>query len=128
MPSNAEQRRKYAASHKGRATKMWHNAKRRATATGSEVIIDVNWIETRLVSGHCQLTGLPFDLSPISDFSSNPYSPSLDKIDPKIKNYTPENTRVVLTAVNKTLNEYGEQTMLPILKVMVSVIENKQCL
>lgn len=128
MPSTTEQRRKYAASHKGRATKMWHNAKRRATTTGAQVIIDVDWIETHLMLGHCQLTGLPFDLSPATKFSSNPYSPSLDKINPKIKDYTPENTRVVLTAVNKTLNEYGEQTMLPILKAMISVIENQKCL
>jgi hypothetical protein len=124
MPSNQEQRRKYALTYRGRATKMWHNAKRRAKANEAQVAIDVNWIEERLMLGHCQLTGLPFDLSPVTEFSSNPYSPSLDKIDPKIKDYTFENTRIVLTAVNKTLNEYGEQTMFPILKAMISVIEN----
>lgn len=127
MPSTIEQRKKYAASHRGRATKMWHNAKRRSKSTGAEVTVSVEWIIDKLSLGVCEHTGLPFDLSPISEFSSNPYSPSLDKINPKIKNYTPENTRVVLTAVNKALNEYGEQTMLPILKAMLSVIENKQC-
>ena len=125
MPSNPEQRRKYAITHKGRATKMWHNAKRRAKTTEAEVSITVDWIAERLTTGVCQYTGLPFDLNPVNEFSSNPYSPSLDKINPQIKDYTPENTRVVLTAVNKTLNEYGDQTMLPILKAMISAIENK---
>jgi hypothetical protein len=125
MSSNTEQRKRYAASHKGRATKMWHNAKRRAQISNAKIVVDVNWIMEKLMLGQCELTGLPFDLSPASDFSSNPYSPSLDKIDSKIKDYTSENTRVVLTAVNKALNEYGEQTMLPILKAMISVIENK---
>lgn len=125
MPSTKEQRQKYAISYKGRATKMWHNAKRRSKTTGAKVEITIDWIAAKLEKGVCQHTGLPFDLNPADKFSSNPYSPSLDKINPKIKDYTPENTRVVLTAVNKSLNEYGEETMLPILKAMVSVIENK---
>lgn len=127
MSSNPEQRKKYAASHKGRAVKMWHNAARRSKSINAEVTITTEWITEKLIAGVCEHTGLPFDLTPVSEFSSNPYSPSLDKINPKIKDYTPENTRVVLTAVNKTLNEYGEQTMLPILKAMISVIENNKC-
>ena len=127
MPSTKEQRQKYAASHKGRATKMWHNAKRRSQNKDCEISITVDWITEKLLKGICEYTGLPFDLNPVHDFSSNPYAPSLDRINPKIKNYSPENTRVVLTCVNKTLNEYGENTILPILKAMVSVIENKAC-
>lgn len=127
MPSTPEQRKKYAATCKGRARKMWHNAKRRAGLKTSEVSITIEWIEEKLKKGVCEYTGLLFDLNASSEFSSNPYAPSLDKINPKIKDYTPENTRVVLTCVNKALNEYGEDTILPILKSMVSAIENRQC-
>lgn len=127
MPSTPKQRKKYALTYRGRATKMWHNAKRRSGLKNSEVTITVEWIEEKLKKGFCEYTGLPFDLNSSTEFSSNPYSPSLDKINPKIKSYTPENTRVVLTCVNRTLSEYGEDIILPILKSMVSAIENRQC-
>jgi hypothetical protein len=127
MPSTPEQRKQYAMTFSGRANKMWHNAKRRSKSKNSDVTVTVDWIAKKLEKGICEYTGLPFDLNAANEFSSNPYAPSLDRIDPKVKNYTPENTRVVLTAVNKTLNEYGGQTVLPILKAMISVIENEKC-
>lgn len=123
MPSTTEQRKKYAASTKGRATKMWHNAKRRSEKTNANVSVDVLWITNKLNAGNCELTGLPFDLTPSSEFSSNPYAPSLDKINSKIKDYTPENTRVVLAAVNTSLNEYGTEIMIPILRALLTAIE-----
>lgn len=127
MPSTKAQRQKYAASSKGRATKLWHNAKRRSGDKNSEVTITIEWIVEKLNRGVCEYTGLPFDLNPDPNFNSNPYAPSLDRIDPKIKDYSPENTRVVLTCVNKALNEYGGEAVLPILKAMVSAIENNTC-
>jgi hypothetical protein len=107
---------------------MWHNAKRRSNKSEAKVTIDVNWIEARLKLGVCELTGLQFDLSSTSKFSSNPYAPSLDKIDSKIKDYTPENTRIVLAAVNTALNEYGEVVLFPILKSLLKAIEIRSCL
>lgn len=131
MPSTPEQRKKYAASIKGRATKMWHNASRRSKRNKScesfEITITPEWIAKKLTIGVCECTGIPFDLSPTDKFSTNPYAPSLDRIDPTIKTYSPENTRVVLSCVNIALNEFGEQTVLPILKAMVAAIENKKC-
>ena len=118
MASNTLDRAKYAVSIPGRANIMFHNAKRRANCT-----ITREWIENKLNLGVCEITGISFDLEPTLEFDSNPYAPSLDKINPKQKEYTPENTRVVLTAVNKALNEYGEKAMLPILKAMIKSIE-----
>jgi hypothetical protein len=115
----------YSASIRGRAHKMLHNAKRRSKTTEIPVTINLEWIENKLTCGICELTGMPFDLNPSKLFSSNPYAPSLDRINPKLKEYSPTNTRVVLAAVNIALNEYGEEHMLPILKAMVSKIENK---
>ena len=100
---------------------MWHRAKDRAGTC--EVTVD--WIMDKLIKNQCEITGLPFDLTPTTKYQSNPYAPSLDRIDAKNKHYTPENTRVVLQAVNITLNQYGEQTLLPILKAMVTAIEDQ---
>lgn len=111
----------YALSLRGRAIKIWHRAK---TRTGS-CDVTVDWIIEKLKANRCELTGFPFDLSPSTGkYCYNPYAPSLDRIDSSIKAYTPENTRVVLAAVNTALNQYGTETMLPILKAMVEAIEN----
>jgi hypothetical protein len=111
----------YALSLRGRAVKLWHRAKYRTG--GCDVTVE--WIIEKLEANQCDLTGLPFDLTPTTGkYQNNPYAPSLDRIDSSIKTYTPENTRVVLAAVNTALNQYGTQTMLPILKAMVKAIEN----
>ena len=73
----------------------------------------------KIQKGKCELTGLPFDLSTPQNTKNNPYSPSLDRIDSKNKNYTPENTRVVLSAVNMALNEFGLEVMKPIMKKLL---------
>lgn len=125
MASTPEWRKGYAKTTHGRAKKLWYRAVVRAKSFNSECTITHRWIQEKLEAGICELTGLPFDLNPTGDYNSNPYSPSLDRIDNTNKNYSPENVRVVLTAVNRTLSEYGEDIMLPILKAMISVMETK---
>jgi hypothetical protein len=72
--------------------------------------------------GHCELTGLPFDLSRPKGKGKNPYAPSVDRISSD-KGYTKNNVRVVLWAVNAALSESSDEEMLPILKAMVKAIE-----
>ena len=105
---------------KGRASLMLSNCKERAKRHGGKVTIDKNWIIAKLEIGTCELTGLKFDLKPPKKGHANPYSPSLDRIDSQNKNYSVENTRVVLQAVNMAINEHGLETVLPILKALVS--------
>jgi len=123
MPSNAEQRKRYALSLNGRARKLLHRAKTRCGK--DNVSITFEWVMEKLNKGICEITNIPFDLSATDKYTINPYAPSLDRIDPKNKQYSPENTRVILASVNTSLNQYGEQTMLPILKAMIIAIENK---
>jgi len=95
------------ATAKGRAYVLLNNARARAKRSGATVTIDVDWIASRIERGHCALTGLPFSLSATAEHSAHPFAPSLDRIDNRCKDYTPENTRLVLHSVNSALNEYG---------------------
>jgi hypothetical protein len=58
-------------------------------------------------SGRCELTGIPFSAVRIDGCSKRPWTPSIDRID-NAKPYTLSNCRVVCTAVNLALNEFGE--------------------
>jgi hypothetical protein len=63
----------------------------------------------------CAVTGLEFRYlqNEASEFSTNPYGLSLDRID-NAKGYTKTNTRLVLVAVNTALNEWGVENFLVI--------------
>jgi len=110
---------------KGRACTLLANAKTRAKKDKAEVSIDIPFIIDGLQRGTCELTGILFDLLRTGKNSKNLYGPSLDRRDSKNKNYTKENTRIVLYLVNNALNEFTEEQALPILKAMVKAIEEK---
>jgi hypothetical protein len=119
---NKTVRARYCTS-KGRAGYMLRAAKSRANKNNAVCSLSIDWIEQKINQGFCELTGLPFDLDYAADTSKNPYAPSLDRIDSKNKNYTPENTRVVLLAVNCALSEFGLETIRPILTAMLSLVK-----
>jgi hypothetical protein len=115
----------FRATKEGRAGKLLNAAYSRTQKSGGIVTIDKQWILNKLNLGICEITKLPFDLNSSKTFR-NPYSPSLDRIDNSNKDYTPENTRVVLTSVNICLSEFGEEKLYPILKAMVNYIKDKK--
>lgn len=109
----------------GRAITLHGNARKRSKKRGVEVYITVEWIEEHLKRGTCELTGIPFSFEPPPEgYTRRQDAPSLDRID-KTKPYTPENTRVILWAVNCALAEYGTHAMLPILERMVHAIKEQ---
>jgi hypothetical protein len=117
-------RHNYKRTIRGRATVLYGNAKKRCKQKGVELHITQEWIEKHLKRGTCEITGIPFSFEPpTNEATRRPDAPSLDRID-KNKNYTEDNTRVILWAVNCALAEYGTETMLPILKAMVKGIED----
>ncbi len=107
------------ANPKIRACQLVCAARKRGVVT-----ITNDWVANKIIKGYCELTGLPFDLNK-SNPPRNPYAPSLDRIDASIKEYSENNTRVVLSAVNTALNQYGDKLMLPILEAMVLKIKEK---
>jgi hypothetical protein len=122
MPSSHDWKR----TIEGRASVLFSNAKSRCKDKGVELHITQEWIREHLRRGTCELTGIPFNLEPPSEgLTRLPDAPSLDRIN-KHKNYTEDNTRVILWAVNCALAEYGTEIMLPILKAVVKGIEDAQ--
>lgn len=100
-------RKKYDQSVRGKLNRLVRVAKERATKLNKEFDLDFSFIVTLFEqqSGVCSLTGIPFDLSK-TKHSRRPFCPSLDRID-STRGYTKDNVRLVCTAVNLALNEWG---------------------
>ena len=113
---------KARANTKGRSSRLIYAAKRRAEKNNISFSLTIEDVFPVIEKGFCELTNLPFDLNPQKKHKQNPHAPSLDRINSS-KGYTKQNTRVVLSAVNTALNEYGEKIMLPILEAMVKGIK-----
>ncbi|KKN55442.1 hypothetical protein LCGC14_0582120 [marine sediment metagenome] len=100
--------RAYRATTHGRAVEMWHSHRRTAKVRGLDATLTKEWIEEKL-NGVCEATGLGFELTG----GRGPKSPSLDRMDSS-KGYTPENTRMVLWAINLACGDWGQEVFLPI--------------
>jgi hypothetical protein len=102
--------------------KVTDNAKARAGKKGREFKIGRDDIERLLEkqAWRCAVSGLMFDLSYDAEcrFAYNPFGISIDRID-ATKGYTRDNIRLVLTAVNFALNEWGHDVYLRIAKAVV---------
>jgi hypothetical protein len=61
----------------------------------------------------CMLTGIDFDFAKTDDCFRRPFTPSIDRIDSNL-GYTPDNIRLVCTAVNLALNDFGLEILLKI--------------
>ena len=89
------------------STKIRHlftAAKARARNKNLEFSLVLKEIEDIIYQGSCQVTGLPFDLSP----GKGPRSPSIDRIDPT-KGYIPENCQIVVWIYNAAKNQWSHE-------------------
>ena len=93
---------------RGRARVLLAGARKRARNEGVTCALTCEWFEARL-AGVCEMTALPFDLTPSASGHFNPYAPSVDRKNGR--DYTPENCRVVLTIMNWAMNTWGENTL-----------------
>lgn len=99
------------------------NARSRATKRGIEFNLDKD-VLARLAESQrwlCAVSGLPFafDFDREGNHSYNPYGMSVDRVDCS-KGYTPRNVRLVLTAVNFGLNDWGDEIYLKIARAVVA--------
>ena len=88
--------------------RKFDKAKRRDLARGFTTSITAEWIGAQLAALDycCAVTGLPFAHDKGST-KTNPFSPSLDRIDNR-KGYETDNVRIVLYAVNTMMLDWGD--------------------
>lgn len=112
-------RAKYGATLVGRLSGLLLSARDRARKRSVDYSLDFEWLAALWVSqkGCCALTGIELDLLSRNKRHRSyvPFSPSLDRID-GTKGYTPENTRLVCTAINIALNHFGEEVFAKVCK------------
>lgn len=93
----------------GRIKTLIASARRRAYKKGIKFELTIEWLEDKFIKqkGRCLLTNLELEIK--EGLGINPLSPSLDRRDPS-KGYTFDNTRLVCTAINIALSNFGEKT------------------
>ena len=115
----------YVTQSSGRANTLINSAKRRCANRGRGLVtIDTDWIVRKIEIGFCELTGLPFDMSKPNGSQTNPYAPSLDRIDNSNPDYSKSNTRVVLSIINTALADHGLCVLLPVVKALAEKQSN----
>ena len=77
------------------AAALLHQCRCRDKQRGLECTLTIEWIEQRLQSGVCEVTGIAF----VTGSARHPFLPSIDRIDSS-KPYTPDNCRIVLWIIN----------------------------
>lgn len=86
------------------------NAKQRAKRKSLPFDLTVSAVLKRIsdAGGACEVSGVPFAPSydPGGKYAHNPFGISLDRIE-AAKGYTLDNIRVVITAVNLAINQWG---------------------
>lgn len=87
----------------------WSKAQKRARESDILFTIHADDVVRLAMSNNwrCAMTNLPFDPKVLSSSRTRPYMPSVDRINSR-GGYTPDNCRVVCSAVNFALNEWGE--------------------
>jgi hypothetical protein len=90
-------------------------ARTRSKKRGVKCDLTVEWAVSRW-TGRCEVTGLPFK---VGSAGAGPFSPSIDKIDPK-GGYTVRNCRFVLHALNCMKGIGTDKDMLRVAKAVVA--------
>ncbi len=109
----------YRTTLKGRAVHVFGRARVRARKFNLDFKIELEWVIKVLKKGKCQMTGLKFTFDPPKKgFQFNPYSPSIDRHDPK-KGYYKDNCRLVITAYNLAKNQWNMKHFRKIMRAIV---------
>jgi hypothetical protein len=96
-----------------RASSLVRAAKQRS----DDVTITVSWVADKIAQGKCEVTGIPFDMSPHKPARS--FTPSLDRIDPK-RGYHPDNVQVVCWIYNRAKGVNSAADVLTLAKALVN--------
>jgi hypothetical protein len=99
------------------------NAKNRAAKKGIDITLSPDCVRrmAETQKWRCAISDIPFDLAYDREgkHAYNPFGMSIDRLNCS-KGYTPKNVRLILTAVNFGLNDWGEEIYLRIAKAVVA--------
>jgi hypothetical protein len=111
------------------AYKLYHAAKYRAKKKGLVFDLTKDWILEKLNNGVCEASGLKIQFSQKYSRTrhafSEPFSPSLDKIDPK-GGYTKDNTQLVVWIYNAAKSAFTHEDVLILANALVNKNSKEQ--
>jgi hypothetical protein len=126
-PNNDPKRQKKPRSQKVPAdvwrkvrSVLYSSMKKRAAERGCALMTQEEFAAMwERAGGRCEVTGIRFRLTKIPNKVKRPWAPSVDRRD-SVGEYTTDNCRLVCTAVNLAMNEWGEETLLRISAALIA--------
>jgi hypothetical protein len=103
--------RAYRHTTRGRAISLHGAAKKRAKEKGLDFDITIDWVEQRLITGVCEVTGIPFEKDDAVERVGRSFAPSLDRRDNAL-GYTQDNVQVVCWIYNRAKGVQGAEDVL----------------
>ena len=100
----------WTSNPSGRAVEMLGAVRGRSVLKGYDFDLDVSDIYPILISGKCEITGIPFEFTRAKGNKMGPWSPSIDRIDSR-KGYIKGNIQVVVWALNAARNSWGDEVL-----------------
>jgi hypothetical protein len=104
-----------------RAQRLYGNATKRAKKMGwVKPDFDSTWIYEKIKNGHCEVTGIKFDLTTearSSVHAKNPWVPSIDRTDSS-KPYLKENIKIVIFMYNVCKSEFTHEDVITFCKLI----------
>lgn len=115
-------RSKIASDPVLRARRMLQWVKCRAKRLGVPFDLTLEFMAAKVAAGHCEVTGIPFELGLTEDHHTKAFSPSVDRIQPG-GGYTQDNVRVVAYIYNIARSDFSEDEVLRLAKALVAKSE-----
>jgi len=110
----------------GRIMNILESAKRRTKEKGfTEFNLDYDFVYSLISYGKCIVTNIHFILENKNNSFTNPYAPSLDRIDSS-KGYTKDNVRAVIWQYNTMKGELTDEQVLEICKAVIKHSKKKR--
>lgn len=110
--------------HKNPMRILLESAERRAREQNLPFTLTKEW-GAKAYKGRCELTGIEFTTRGRFTGSVSPFAPSLDQIIPG-RGYTPDNTQIILWALNRFKNNWPWETIMMIARALVTKIDAKK--
>ena len=113
-----------------RAQTLYWAAHRSARKHGIPFVLDVEWIEKKLIAGVCEVSGIPFAFKSLNTKrggvgSQNPFGPTLDRTMIH-KGYLKSNVKVVIWMYHAGKQSVSHETVMQLCRALVRKEINSQ--